>query len=130
MFTPLCIVFEKERHQSHPSVFGLPRSPLHVAGTFEQQLLTIEKMDRTWSGQAAPLRKMDGTSDAALKVWAMCCDIVGTRMEFVPDASLADLGIDELGLAKLLFQIGQEFGEGLVSAEDVSSLLRQPPPAP
>ncbi len=90
----------------------------------------MEKMDRTWTGQATPLRKMDGTSDAALKVWAMCCDIVGTRMEFVPDASLADLGIDELGLAKLFFQIGQEFGEGLVSAEDVSSRLRQPPPAP
>lgn len=67
---------------------------------------------------APPAEKTDA---AAHKVWAMCCSIVGgSPMEFMPDASLADLGIDELGLAELLFQIGQEFGEGLVSVEDVS----------
>ena len=69
---------------------------------------------------AAPVKSMDMPSDAAQRVWELCCKVVGTPMEFVPDASLADLGIDELGLAELLFQIGQEFGEGLVSVEDVS----------
>ena len=62
------------------------------------------------------------SSEAIYKIWAMCQDIVGSPIEFVPDASLADLGIDELGMADLLYQIDQEFGEGLVSAEDVRPL--------
>ena len=52
----------------------------------------------------------------------MCQDIVGSPIEFLPDASLADLGIGELGMAELLYQIDQEFGEGLVSVEDVRPL--------
>ena len=75
-----------------------------------------EKMD----GAAAPAQKLAPAN--VHKVWAMCQNVVGSPIEFVPDASLADLGIDELGLAELLFQIGQEFGEGLVSVEDVSPL--------
>ena len=72
---------------------------------------------------AAPAQKMAPANDGAVhKVWAMCQTIVGSPIDFVPDASLADLGIDELGMAELLFQIGQEFGEGLVSVEDVSPL--------
>ena len=47
---------------------------------------------------------------------------MGSQIEFVPDASLADLGIDELGMAELLYQIDQEFGEGSVSVEDVRPL--------
>ena len=71
---------------------------------------------------AAPAQKRTPANDAVIKLWSMCQSIVGSPIEFVPDASLADLGIDELGLAELLFQIGQEFGEGLVSVEDVSPL--------
>ena len=77
---------------------------------------------RKMNAAAAPAQKMAPANDAVHKVWAMCQTIVGSPIDFVPDASLADLGIDELGMAELLFQIGQEFGEGLVSVEDVSPL--------
>ena len=73
------------------------------------------------AASAAPADKM-APDEAIHKIWAMCQDIVGSPVEFVPDASLADLGIDELGMADLLYQIDQEFGEGLVSAEDVRPL--------
>ena len=75
---------------------------------------------------AAPADKMarstPRSAEAIHKIWAMCQDIVGSPIEFVPDASLADLGIGELGMAELLYQIDQEFGEGLVSVEDVRPL--------
>ena len=73
------------------------------------------------AASAAPADKM-APDEVIYKIWAMCQDIVGSPIEFVPDASLADLGIGELGMAELLYQIDQEFGEGLVSVEDVRSL--------
>ena len=108
-----------------PSAFGQgairKRSEVHsrrpATGAQERHLLQPE-MDAA----TAPAQKRTPANDAVTKVWSMCQNIVGSPIEFVPDASLADLGIDELGLAELLFQIGQEFGEGLVSVEDVSPL--------
>ena len=56
------------------------------------------------AASAAPADKM-APDEAIHKIWAMCQDIVGSPIEFVPDASLADLGIGELGMAELLYQI-------------------------
>ena len=54
---------------------------------------------------AAGAAPADKPAEAIHKIWAMCQDIVGSPIEFEPDASLADLGIGELGMAELLYQI-------------------------
>ena len=50
------------------------------------------------AASAAPADKM-APDEVIYKIWAMCQDIVGSSIEFEPDASLADLGIGELGTA-------------------------------
>lgn len=59
-------------------------------------------------------------SDTALKVWAACCEIVGKEgAPFDADASLIDLGIDSLGMAELVIQLEEIFGEGSITVDDV-----------
>ena len=53
-------------------------------------------------------------------VWKACCEIVG--QEGTPldsHASLIDLGIDSLGLAELVIQLEESYGEGCINVDDI-----------
>ena len=81
------------------------------------------------TGTEQPLRSSNAgtvppTSDAAAAacaaVWKATCDIVGNEDAPVDEhASLFDLGIDSLGLAELVIQLEECYGEGCVTIDDV-----------
>ena len=54
-------------------------------------------------------------------VWRACCEIVGTDPTSAPDkdANLFDLGVDSLGLAELVIQLEETYGEGVVTIDDM-----------
>ena len=57
---------------------------------------------------------------ACAAVWKATCDIVGNEDAPVDEhASLFDLGIDSLGLAELVIQLEECYGEGCVTIDDV-----------
>ena len=53
-------------------------------------------------------------------VWDACCTIVGKEGAPLDEhASLFDLGLDSLGLAELVIQLEELFGEGCITIDDV-----------
>ena len=58
-------------------------------------------------------------ASAARKVWEAVCDIVGETVPFQMEANLFDLGVDSLGMAELVIQIEEAYGEGSISIDDV-----------
>ena len=57
-------------------------------------------------------------------VWTACCQIIGTEedaAEVDELANLVEMGIDSLGLAELVIQLEELYGEGAISIDDVLS---------
>jgi aryl carrier-like protein len=74
-------------------------------------------------------------------VWKACADISGGDAAAAPepDTSLFDMGLDSLGLAELVIQLEEVYGEGCLTVDDilaaptlreVASLLPSRPPTP
>ena len=60
------------------------------------------------------------TADKLAAVWAACCALVGNEGAPIDkNASLMDLGIDSLGLAELVIQLEELFGEGCIAVDDI-----------
>ena len=92
---------------------------------------------------APPPRKVAALSSvsAIQVVWKACADISGgdVAAEPEPDTSLFDMGLDSLGLAELVIQLEEAYGEGCLTVDDilaaptlreVASLLPSRPPTP
>ena len=62
-------------------------------------------------------------TSATEAVWTACCTITGkdegTSMD--KNASLFDMGLDSLGLAELVIQLEELYGEGAITIDDVLS---------
>jgi len=62
-------------------------------------------------------------TSATEAVWAACCTITGkdegTSMD--KNASLFDMGLDSLGLAELVIQLEELYGEGAITVDDILS---------
>ena len=55
-------------------------------------------------------------------VWKACCTIVGREGAPLDEhASLFDMGLDSLGLAELVIQLEELYGEGAITIDDVLS---------
>ena len=53
-------------------------------------------------------------------VWTACCDIVGTEgAPLDAQANLFDIGLDSLGLAELVIQLEESYGEGCINVDDI-----------
>ena len=81
------------------------------------------------------------SNTAISNVWKACADISGADPNSQPDtdASLFDMGLDSLGLAELVIQLEEVYGEGCITVDDiiaaptlreVASLLPSRPPTP
>ena len=91
---------------------------------------------------APPLRVAAPSSVPAIQVvWKACADIGGgdAAAQPEPDTSLFDMGLDSLGLAELVIQLEEVYGEGCITVDDilaaptlreVASLLPSRPPTP
>ena len=81
------------------------------------------------------------SNTAISNVWKACADISGADPNSQPDTdtSLFDMGLDSLGLAELVIQLEEVYGEGCITVDDilaaptlreVASLLPSRPPTP
>lgn len=62
-------------------------------------------------------RMTDGTVQT---IWRLCCEIMGEEgSPLDSEVNLIDWGLDSLGLAELVIQLEDEFGEGAISIDDV-----------
>ena len=53
-------------------------------------------------------------------IWAKCCGILGTEgTKLDAHANLFDMGLDSLGLAELVIQCEEVFGEGVITVDDI-----------
>jgi hypothetical protein len=52
-------------------------------------------------------------------VWMACCEIVGSDLPCDVHANLFDLNMDSLGLAELVIQLEETFGEGCITIDDI-----------
>jgi len=69
-----------------------------------------------------PPRSAAVAPDATTKaVWAACCQIIGKDEDTAVDAHLplSDMGIDSLGLAELVIQLEELYGEGAITIDDI-----------
>ena len=58
--------------------------------------------------------------DATKAVWAACSEIVGNEgVALDENASFFDLGFDSLGLAELVVQLEELYGDGVITIDDV-----------
>eukprot|EP00964_Phaeocystis_antarctica_P145504 scaffold111577_cov63-Phaeocystis_antarctica.AAC.1 len=57
------------------------------------------------------------------RVWKACADISGAALDSQPppDTSFFDMGLDSLGLAELVIQIEEVYGEGVITIDDILS---------
>ena len=68
--------------------------------------------------------KMQSKSAATSAVWAACCELVGKEAsEIDENMSMFDMGIDSLGLAELVIQLEEIYGEGALTIDDVLANL-------
>ena len=68
---------------------------------------------------------MTDTSNEELShVWKACCAIIGKEAKLDKAANLYDLGIDSLGLAELVIQLEEFYGEGAITVDDI---MEEPP---
>ena len=59
-------------------------------------------------------------NDATKAVWAACAEIAGIEGATLdPNASFFDLGLDSLGLAELVVQLEELYGDGVITIDDV-----------
>eukprot|EP00966_Prymnesium_polylepis_P230538 5334531-Prymnesium_polylepis.1 len=62
------------------------------------------------------------TSKATKAVWTACCEIIGAEgLTLDKNANLFDIGIDSLGLAELVIQLEEIYGEGAITVDDMIS---------
>ena len=61
------------------------------------------------------------SNTAISNVWKACADISGADPNSQPDtdASLFDMGLDSLGLAELVIQLEEVYGEGCITVDDI-----------
>ena len=61
------------------------------------------------------------SNTAISNVWKACADISGADPNSQPDTdtSLFDMGLDSLGLAELVIQLEEVYGEGCITVDDI-----------
>ena len=61
------------------------------------------------------------SNKAIADVWKACADISGADPSSQPDSdtSLFDMGLDSLGLAELVIQLEEVYGEGCLTVDDI-----------
>ena len=63
----------------------------------------------------------DASKKAIDDVWKACADISGADLNSQPssDTSFFDMGLDSLGLAELVIQLEEVYGEGIITIDDI-----------
>jgi len=63
--------------------------------------------------------KVANADKAARIVWAACCGVTGSESPLDLDANLFNIGIDSLGLAELVIQLEDVYGEGAITVDEL-----------
>ena len=74
-----------------------------------------------WTAPATTIFDDTMSTKAIADVWKACADISGADPNSQPDSdtSLFDMGLDSLGLAELVIQLEEVYGEGSLTVDDI-----------
>ena len=70
---------------------------------------------------SAATKPANASKKAIDDVWKACADISGAALDSQPaaDTSFFDMGLDSLGLAELVIQLEEVYGEGVITIDDI-----------
>ena len=70
---------------------------------------------------SAATKPANASKKAIDNVWKACADISGAALDSQPppDTSFFDMGLDSLGLAELVIQLEEVYGEGVITIDDI-----------